>query len=196
VITSPEVQRVVTSAAAALEGADTLVATANRRLATLGPVVEEAARHFDETLGEVRALVGQLDRQTVPVATEALQNFRSLARRIDAETVPAANLFLGDLDRLARRVDGETLPAAHQMLAEVRQAAASFDRTAEAGRLALDQVRKLAADADEAIDGESPLRYQLDLTLREMAAAARAFRMLASYLEHHPDAIVFGKSGK
>ncbi len=196
VVASPDLEKVLTSAASTFEGAGELVATTNRRLASLGPGLEKASQNLDETLGEVRALVRGLDQRTVPAATETLQDIQELVRRVNAETVPAASLLLGDLDRLARRADAETLPAVNQVLMEVRHLATSFEKTAEAGRLALDQVQKLAANADGAMDGESPLRYQLDVTLREVTGAARAFRALASYLEQHPDSVVFGKSGK
>jgi paraquat-inducible protein B len=196
VVASPDVEKFLTSAASTFEGTGTLVAATNRRLASLGPSLEKVSQNLDETLGEVRALARGLDQRAVPAATETLQDIREMVRRVNAETLPAAGLLLGDLDRLARRADAETLPAANQLLAEVRQLAANFEKTAEAGRLALEQVQKLAANADGAIDEESPLRYQLDVTLREVTAAARAFRVLTSYLEQHPDSIIFGKSGK
>jgi paraquat-inducible protein B len=196
VIASPAVARALASAASMFEGGDLLVAAAHRRLASLGPNLEEVAQRADETLGEVRAFVRGLDQRTLPAATEALRSVQELARRVNAETVPAANLLLGDLDRVARRTEAETLPAAHQTLAEVRQLAASFEQSAAAARLALAEVQQLAAHAGEALDAESPLRYQLEILLQEMAAAARAFRGLTSYLERHPDAIVFGRRGQ
>jgi paraquat-inducible protein B len=35
--------------------------------------------------------------------------------------------------------------------------------------------------------------YELVKTLREFADAARSLRMLANYLERHPNALVFGR---
>jgi len=195
-VSSPEARAILTSAASTLQGASALVAATNRRLESLGPGLERATRSLDETLGEIRLLARGLDQQAIPSATEALRELQGVAQRVNAETLPAAHLLLGDLDRLARRTEGETLPAATQLLAEARQAAARFVQTAEAGRLALEELQRLAADAGGALDEGSPLRYRIDAALREMTAAARAVRLLATGLERDPDSIFFGKSGK
>jgi paraquat-inducible protein B len=54
-------------------------------------------------------------------------------------------------------------------------------------------------DAREALSivaEDSPVRYDLARTLEELAAAARSIRILADYLQQHPEALVSGKSGK
>jgi paraquat-inducible protein B len=38
--------------------------------------------------------------------------------------------------------------------------------------------------------------YHINTTLQEVSAAARSFRVLADYLDRHPEALLFGKSGK
>jgi len=51
--------------------------------------------------------------------------------------------------------------------------------------------------ANKAIDGlagdNSPVRLELIKTLNEFSAAARSFRVLADYIENHPEALVRGK---
>jgi paraquat-inducible protein B len=52
--------------------------------------------------------------------------------------------------------------------------------------------------ADKAINGyagdDSPVRIELLKTLNEFAAAARSVRVLADYIENHPEALVRGKT--
>jgi hypothetical protein len=38
------------------------------------------------------------------------------------------------------------------------------------------------------------VRYQLSVTLDELAGAARAIRLLADYIERNPNSVVFGRS--
>ena len=51
--------------------------------------------------------------------------------------------------------------------------------------------------ANKAVDGfagaNSPVRLELIKTLNEFSAAARSFRILAEYLENHPEALIKGK---
>jgi paraquat-inducible protein B len=117
-------------------------------------------------------------------------------RRLDAETIPAANALLADTRQIARRVDAETIPAVTQLLAQVRQLAVQFETALEATRVAVEQVQKFAAAADAAVSDRGPLLHQVDSTLQEVSGAARSIRALADYLERHPDALIFGKTGK
>jgi len=41
----------------------------------------------------------------------------------------------------------------------------------------------------------SPVRYELVNALKELAGAMRSMRVLADYLERHPEALVQGKGG-
>jgi paraquat-inducible protein B len=43
------------------------------------------------------------------------------------------------------------------------------------------------------VDGQSVLSVQLSEALTEVSGAARSIRVLADYLEQHPEALLFGK---
>ena len=51
-------------------------------------------------------------------------------------------------------------------------------------------------DASALIEPNSVLGQQLDSTLQEVGGAARALRLLADYLERHPEALIRGKTGE
>jgi paraquat-inducible protein B len=56
---------------------------------------------------------------------------------------------------------------------------------------------KQAGDAIQHTDGsinDSPTLYELNRTLQEVSAAARSVRLLTSYLERNPRALIFGKA--
>ena len=58
---------------------------------------------------------------------------------------------------------------------------------------ALDQARSAFGSVDSLMGKDSPTRADLENTLQELAGAARSLRILADYLEQHPDALIKGK---
>jgi paraquat-inducible protein B len=97
------------------------------------------------------------------------------------------------LDRLA------SSPKAEQTLEAVSASAASLQ--AMLGKLdqqlgpLIRQARGTLAATDDLVGAESPMRYDLNATLKELAGAARSIRVFADYLERHPDALLRGRSG-
>jgi len=73
--------------------------------------------------------------------------------------------------------------------ADIQTAIVDLDRTLVAARTTLDDAGKLVAP-------NSVLSTQLDNTLMEMSRAARGLRVLADYLERHPEALLRGKTGE
>jgi len=195
-VNSPEVKKIFVSANATLARVDTLAANADSKIAKLGPALEKATATLNETLDTIRVLTQNVNSQTVPAVSQTLQDVGQLARRIESETVPGANQFLGDASQVAKRLDAETVPAVNQLVGQVRQLAASFERTSDSVRLAVEQIRQLATTADAAVQDRQPLLYQINTALQEVSGAARSFRALADYLDRHPEALLFGKSGR
>ncbi len=77
-------------------------------------------------------------------------------------------------DKLVQRLDTEVAPEARAALAEARKTLSTAQRT-------------LASDA--------PLHQDAREALREVGRAAQAMRVLADYLERHPEALIRGKKG-
>jgi len=187
-VNSPELKTALASASSALEGANRLVATGETRISALGTALEGTAAKATDTLKTVQALVGRVDSQTVPAVNELL-------KRADGQTLVAVNETLKDVQQLARRLDAETVPAANQVLTDLRPLVGELQKAVGTARAALERAQATLASVDGAVDGGSPLGYQLRTTLQEVSAAARSFRSLSSYLERYPDAVIFGKNG-
>jgi paraquat-inducible protein B len=59
----------------------------------------------------------------------------------------------------------------------------------------LTQAQGTLASAEGMVGSNSSTRYDLNATLKELAGAARSIRVLADYLERHPEALIRGKPG-
>jgi paraquat-inducible protein B len=110
---------------------------------------------------------------------QVLQNGNKLIRQLDAETAPEARAVLTD----ARR----TLQNANKLIEQLGA------ETAPEASAALAEVRRTMATIDRAIAPDAPLQRDLQGALREVSRAARAFRVLADYLERHPESLLRGK---
>ncbi len=86
---------------------------------------------------------------------------------------------------------------------DLRKVMAELDRTLVGARGTLDHADKLVdsadslvGNADKLIEPNSLLGAELGGTLQEVSRAARALRVLADYLEQHPEALIRGKPGE
>jgi len=69
-----------------------------------------------------------------------------------------------------------------------------FDKNVTPAALAaLEDVRRTLDSAEHTFAGDAPLQQDMREALHEVARAAQALRMLAEYLEHHPEAVIRGK---
>jgi paraquat-inducible protein B len=70
----------------------------------------------------------------------------------------------------------------------------TLTRAAESADHALREVRVAASEAREMLDDRSAARQGVQTLIEELAAAARSLRVLADYLERHPEALLQGKN--
>ena len=84
-------------------------------------------------------------------------------------------------DQLVERVNGEIVPEVKTALQGLRGTLANTDRVLKS--------------ADNTLVGQNaPAQQELRSAMREVARAARTVRVLADYLERHPEALIRGKS--
>ena len=114
---------------------------------------------------------------TVPSSTQELQaTIESIALKI--QEMPLKEIG-ADLR--------QTLQSANRLIQHF-----DSDLTPEA-RAAIADVRKALAATEGVLKPESPLQQDARDAMRELARAAQAFRLLADYLERHPEALIQGK---
>ncbi|MHC1730303.1 MAG: MlaD family protein [Syntrophobacteraceae bacterium] len=149
------------------------------------------------------------------IANQLIKTLSSIEKLVDSpeirETVVSLNQTVKAAHSLLSNVDGQVKPLASSTdltLVEIRK---TFGL---AGKLIVDldsRVPHLLASLEDSskaagttlrgahktLDGlagdNSPVRLELMKTLTEFSAAARSFRVLAQYIETHPEALVRGK---
>jgi len=81
-------------------------------------------------------------------------------------------------------------------LVELNQTLVSARGTFESATGTLDSGRGTLNNANKLIEPNSVLGTELGNTLQEVSQAARSVRLLADYLERHPEALIRGKTGE
>jgi paraquat-inducible protein B len=129
-----------------------------------------AALPIEELVSDLRqAVEGANKLLSSPETQQALQNL--------TDTLARAETLMQTLDT------------------EVGPLVASLRSTSDAAGLAMVQARSTLASAESLTGEQSPLRHDLNSLFEELTRAARSFRVLADYLETHPDALIRGKAG-
>jgi paraquat-inducible protein B len=144
------------------------------------PTMEGSLQELQATLASIARKLDKVPFDTISQELQqTLQNGNKLIRQLDAETAPEARAVLAD----ARR----TLQNANKLIEQLGA------ETAPEARAALAEVRRTMATIDRAIAPDAPLQRDLQQALREVSRAAQAFRILADYLERHPESLIRGK---
>ena len=121
---------------------------------------------------------------TVPgVMTEIQETLTNLAKKL--QNVPldqigsdtrialkTLNRALESADTLVKRLDADVVPSA---------------------RSTLDEARRTLTTAERTLNADAPLQQDLRAALRDLSRAAQAMRLLADYLERHPESLIQGK---
>ena len=172
---------------------ETLVAETIRTMRSIGalvsaPEVQSAFGKLDRVLSDVDGLVrdvnsridplvATLDKTAVATRTTMAETQAALAR-----LTPAASAAIVDYQALAQ----DARKAVARADAQIEPLAASIEKAAAAAETTL-------ADARSVLGEDSPLRDELSEALQEIRKAARSLRILADYLDRHPEAVVVGK---
>jgi paraquat-inducible protein B len=133
----------------------------------------------------------QREIPTIPNSLSELQStLAGIAGKIQAfplkeigddvrQTLQAATKMADAATKIIGRMDTEIAPEARAVLAE--------------GREAIMEARKAIASAESVLKPDSPLSQDARDAMHELARTAAAFRVLADYLERHPEALISGK---
>ncbi len=139
----------------------------------------------------------------IPTVPSTLDEFRRTATNVleELRKLPLdkiAHELLETLEGAKRLTNSPDLMHAVQTLSttlkDVQKLTYDVNQTVDSLATSTEKTMAAARAALEVIDPNSPTAVNLANTLEELAAAARSIRVLADYLEQHPESLVHGKS--
>ncbi len=122
-----------------------------------------------------------------------------LLRKLETVPIEQIGKDLGDTLQNVKRLTGskellEAVQALNQTLQHARQLVQNLDsNVAPQIGSTLDQVQKTLVSVEGTLGKNSPLQHEMRQAFKELSAAARSIRILADYLERHPNALIYGK---
>jgi paraquat-inducible protein B len=126
------------------------------------------------------------------VMKDTLVDFQKLARNLDSKLEPLTTSIdqtltetragIGDARKLIANIDKKTTP----LVSKIQNAT-------ESAQIALDQANQTLKSLEQIAEEGTQLRYEVSATLREISAASRSVRVLADFVEQHPDALLRGR---
>lgn len=153
-----------------------------QKLLTLDIVANAPAAHI--------AQVGQeLEFPTTSSGdlTEILQNVRAVLQNLDRATSgPQLGHALKSLDSTLTRLDGIT----RDVEPDIKSLVKSLRDTSDAAQGTLSAVQSMMGNS-----ANNPGNADLPKVMRELAEAARSVRVLADYLDRHPESLLRGRKG-
>ena len=132
------------------------------------PDLHESIGIFKQTLTDTQKLVSNLNSKIEPLADSIEQ------------TLIEARAGIGDV----RKLVNEKGP----------QLAANIKKAVESAGFALDQADTTLKSIEVIAQEGGQLRFEVSATLKEISAAARSVRILADFIEQHPDALIRGRA--
>ena len=132
------------------------------------PLVEIGNSLRNTVQGAERLVNSAELRNAVKGLNQTLQNTRKFTANLDATLTPELNEAIVRLNEAIEKVTPEI-------------------------NATLDQTQKTLADIGGVVSPDSPIYSELRRALKELADAAKSIRVMADYLERHPDALIYGK---
>ncbi len=157
---------------------------------TFGEKINPLDAKMHAAVDDLRNLMQNINGKIGPVAdglTSTLSDTRRLVSRVDKRVDPLAtglDEMLSDTGTLVRNMNEKLTPLGEE--------AASI---LAATRAAIAMARETLATLNESTGKNSTLQYKVVETLESLSDAADSIKVMADYIERHPEALLKGKSG-
>lgn len=165
---------------------------------TVSSDLEELAQRIkkapiEEILEKLHSAVAGIEK--VVNSPEILEAVRSLEETLKA-TQKLVRDFNNHIDPLAAAAEQAVKDAQNLMRsADTRMGslASTADDVIKRAALTIEQAEHTLRSVEDSTGKDSALYYEANRTLEDLAAAARSIRLLADYLNQHPESLLRGK---
>lgn len=153
------------------------------------PTIPSVATDLDTMKQSVNQVLAEIGKAPIRELVEDLRRtVQSLDRIVGSPEIQGAVTALGEAAENLQVV----LRAAGREIGPVSE---SLRRTADRASGTLTSADAALASVQDLVGKKSGLPADIDAVLNELTRAARSIRVLADYLERHPEALVRGKQG-
>jgi paraquat-inducible protein B len=117
-----------------------------------------------------------------------LTTVKSIEELVSSEEIPKSmqsiQMVMKDIHKLVNNVDEQIVPLS-----------SNLEQATISARNMMEEVDKTLILVEDILAEDSAPRSKLSKALEEFAGAAHSMRLLADYLERHPEALLRGKKG-
>ncbi len=153
---------------------------------------EEASDTALKIFEEIRSLP---IKELLAQLNQMIKSLNALLARPDTEAaIVNINSVLKDISTLVKNIDKKLGPMERTFTKTIRHSEKELALTLQEMRATLQQANEAIQTLKGSFGEGSLLQMQILKTLEEISKAARNLRLLADYLERHPEAIIKGKS--
>ena len=152
------------------------------------PRIEQIIEDLQASIADMRALVNNLETRAGPLADNVdgtVAELRGLVRETR-----------GLVDRVGEDLEASTADARlliGSLRSNVDPAVVEFREALGSAQSAFETAESAFKAAEEMIGQESAVRHEIVTLLNNLSDAARSLKIMADYLERHPDALIRGK---
>ncbi|MEH6404339.1 MAG: MlaD family protein [Sneathiella sp.] len=155
------------------------------------PEIPTLPTELEEITTSLTRLVEKIERLPIDGISNSLLGAASGLERIVnsgklEETIGEYKNLATSVRKAVDEVDRDMLPNINAAVVDMRRALQRVDTT-------LISATDLFTSASSLVADGSPVKYDLTVMMRELAAASRAVRNLAEYLERNPSSLLSGK---
>ena len=159
-----------------------------------GPATSTVAADGALTLPTVPGTLSELQPQIAAIISRFSKiPFDDIGKNL-RQTLQSANAAIGRLTPEAQHVLGDVRKTLTQTQRSLDRLEGSVGKTLDKATGTLERATSAIDNLDRNITGpEAPLQRNVEETLRELQRASRSLRVLADYLQAHPESILRGK---
>lgn len=168
-------------------GMEQLENTLEKVVATIQALpLEEMVQNLADSARGIKELVTSPEMQgSVRAMKTTIDEIRVLVQNLNDRVGPVAESIEGtvkDVQTVVRHINGKVTPVTN-----------GIEQSLAAAHTALKQMQETLENMERMTANNSALKYQFSDMMEQVSLAARSLRVMADYLERHPEALLRGK---